>query len=119
MITKATAKNSSTPAAPSAISPVDLAKPMMCTLTPSFSCLARIASRDWLTACRSRRKPVSGSTSCKFATTMAALKSLETIRPTQSDFSTFSRTAFSCSGVPEKSAATMLPPLKPSSTTSL
>ncbi|MNR26888.1 hypothetical protein D3C85_1441300 [compost metagenome] len=101
------------------MSPTDLAKPMMWTLTPSFSCLARIASRARPTSCRSSRAPVSGSNSCRLATTIAEPRSLATMRPIQSDFSTFSRTAFSSSGVPLKSPATMLPPRKPSSITSL
>ena len=44
VITKATPKNTSTPAAPLAMSPTALAKPMMWTAVFSFSYLARIFS---------------------------------------------------------------------------
>ena len=71
VITKATPKNTSTPAAPLAMSPTALAKPMMCTPTLSFSYLARIFSRSPATRCRSRRSPVSGSFSMSVATTIA------------------------------------------------
>ncbi len=58
------------------------------------------------TACRSRRSPVSGSFSISVATTIAAVWSFETMRPTQSDLSRFSCTFAICSGVPAKSADT-------------
>ena len=119
VITNAMPKNTSTPAAPFAMSPTALAKPMMWTPVFSFSYLARIPSSCAATCCRSRRWPVSGSFSMSVATTIAADWSLETMRPTQSDLSRFSCTFAICSGVPAKSADTTLPPRKPSSTTSL
>ncbi len=119
VITNATPKKTSTPAAPLAMSPIAFAKPMMWTVVFSSSYLARICSRVPATSCRSRRSPVSGSFSISVATTMAEVWSLDTMRPIQSDLSRFSRTRRNCSGVPAKSAATMLPPRNPSSTTSL
>ena len=119
VMTKAMPKNSSTPAAPLAMSPIALAKPMMCTPVLSLSYLPRMASSCFATSCRLSRSPVCGSFSCSVATTIAAVWSLATMRPTQSDLSRFSRTLASCAGLPSKSAPTMLPPRKPSSTTSL
>ncbi len=119
VITNATPKKTSTPAAPFAMSPMALAKPMMWTVVLSSSYLARIFSSSPAICCRSRRSPVSGSFSISVATTIAEVWSLETMRPTQSDLSRFSRTIRNCSFVPAKSAATILPPRKPSSTTSL
>ena len=119
VMTKATPKNTSTPAAPLAMSPTALAKPISYTPMSAFSYFVRMSSSCCATACRSSRSPVSGSFSIRVATTIAAVWSLETMRPTQSDLSRFSRTRTSCSGVPVKSAATTLPPRNPSSTTSV
>ena len=63
--------------------------------------------------------PVSGSTSCSVATTIADVWSLATIRPIQSDFAVLARTSASCSGEPLKLDGTSTSPLKPSSTTSV
>ncbi len=119
VMAKAVAKKPITPAAPAAMSPTALAKPMTCTESRSFSAPTRMLSSCLATSWRLRRPPVSGSFSCSVATTMAAVPSSATIRPLQSDLATFSRTRASCSGVPEKSEATILPPRKPSSTTSV
>ncbi|MNE74413.1 hypothetical protein D3C80_1704920 [compost metagenome] len=99
-MTKAITKKARTSEAPSAISPMDLAKPMMWMLMPAPWLSWRIRSRALATACRSRRWPVTGSVSCRLATTMADDRSLETMRPIQSDLSVRSRTWAICCGVP-------------------
>ena len=101
------------------MSEIDFAKPMMCTVTRPPSYLARIFSSWRPTSRRSSLAPVSGSFSCSVATTMVAVMSADTMRPTRSDFSTFSRTRAIWSGRPAKSLGIRLPLLKPSSTTSL
>ncbi len=105
--------------APSAMSAMDLAKPMIWMETRLPSYFVRMAS-SWAPILRkSSLCPVSGSRSCRVATTNVAVWSADTMRPTRSDFITFSRTSAIWSGRPAKSPGIRLPLLKPSSTTSL